>query len=63
MRELTELRRAAPLPTALLADYALFHLEADLRWLEMTAARVDELRAPRSNPGEHMTAIQSRARP
>jgi len=45
MRELTALRRSAPLPTALLADYAIYHLEADLRWLEMTTARVDELRA------------------
>ena len=45
MRELTALRRSAPLPTALLADYATYHLEADLRWLEMTTARADELRA------------------
>ena len=45
MRELTALRRSAPVPIALLADYALFHLEADLRWLELTAARVGELRA------------------
>jgi hypothetical protein len=30
--------------TALLADYATFHLEADLRWLELTAARIDDLR-------------------
>src|SRR6185503_2127512 len=44
MRVLTELRRQASLPIALLADYALFHLEADLRWLELSAARVDELR-------------------
>ena len=44
MRELTALRRSAPLPTALLADYATFHLEADLRWLELTAARIDDLR-------------------
>jgi len=44
MRELTALRRTSTLPVALLADYALFHLEADLRWLELTAARVDELR-------------------
>ena len=43
MRALTEIRREAALPIALLADYALFHLEADLRWLELTAARVDEL--------------------
>ncbi len=44
MRELTALRRRAALPIALLADYALFHLEADLRWLDVTAARVGELR-------------------
>jgi DNA-binding PadR family transcriptional regulator len=44
MRELTAVRRDAGLPLALLADYALFHLEADLRWLDLTAARVDELR-------------------
>jgi DNA-binding PadR family transcriptional regulator len=45
MRELTSLRRTAAVPVALLADYALFHLEADLRWIEMTAARVSELAA------------------
>ena len=44
MRELTALRRTSTLPTALLADYAAYHLEADLRWLEMTAARLDDLR-------------------
>jgi DNA-binding PadR family transcriptional regulator len=44
MRELTTIRRTAPMPVGLLADYALFHLEADLRWLDLTAARVDELR-------------------
>jgi DNA-binding PadR family transcriptional regulator len=43
MRELTEQRRSAPLTQSLLADYALFHLEADLRWLEMTAARLGDL--------------------
>jgi DNA-binding PadR family transcriptional regulator len=42
MRELTELRRTSPLTQSLLADYALFHLEADLRWLELTAARLDD---------------------
>ena len=26
-----------------MCDHALFHLEADLRWLELTAARLDEL--------------------
>jgi DNA-binding PadR family transcriptional regulator len=43
MRELTEQRRTAPLSQALLADYALFHLEADLRWIELTTARLAEL--------------------
>ena len=45
MRELTALRRTASLATALLADYATYHLEADLRWIEMTSARIDDLRA------------------
>ncbi len=44
MRDLTTLRRGAPPAMALLADYALFHLEADLRWIEQTAARADDLR-------------------
>lgn len=62
MRELAPVRRAAPLPVALLADYALFHLEADLRWIELTAARVDDLRTeltapapPSAVPHEEMT--------
>lgn len=45
MRQLIALRRTAPVPTALLADYATFHLEADLRWIELTAARLEDLRA------------------
>jgi DNA-binding PadR family transcriptional regulator len=44
MRELTELKRAGELVDALLADHALFHLEADLRWIELTLARLDALR-------------------
>jgi DNA-binding PadR family transcriptional regulator len=44
MRDLTEVRRSAPLAGSLLADYALFHLEADLRWIDLTAARLDDLR-------------------
>jgi DNA-binding PadR family transcriptional regulator len=44
MRELTAIRRAGPLSRTLVADYGLFHLEADLRWIETTAARLDELR-------------------
>jgi DNA-binding PadR family transcriptional regulator len=45
MRRLTALRRDATLPVALLADYALFHLEADLRWIEVTADRAVDLAA------------------
>lgn len=45
MRALTQVRRTSDTATALLADYAIFHLEADLRWIELTGARVDELRA------------------
>jgi DNA-binding PadR family transcriptional regulator len=44
MRELTEVKRTASLFDALLADHAMFRLEADLRWIELTAARLQELR-------------------
>ena len=40
MRELTELRRTGYVVDALLADHAMFHLEADLRWIELTEARL-----------------------
>jgi DNA-binding PadR family transcriptional regulator len=43
MRELTELRRAGGVVDALLADHGLFHLEADLRWIELTSARLGTL--------------------
>ncbi len=43
MRELTEIKRTGSLVDALLADHALFHLEADLRWIELTVARLDAL--------------------
>ena len=43
MRELTELKRTGELVDALLADHGLFHLEADLRWIDMTAARLGPL--------------------
>jgi DNA-binding PadR family transcriptional regulator len=43
MRELTELRRTGGVVDALLADHGLFHLEADLRWIELTVARLDAL--------------------
>ncbi|HJQ00315.1 MAG TPA: PadR family transcriptional regulator [Jatrophihabitans sp.] len=43
MRELTELRRAGGVVDALLADHGLFHLEADLRWIDLTTARLSTL--------------------
>jgi hypothetical protein len=45
MRELTELKRTGELVDALRADHGLFHLEADLRWIDMTAARLGPLAA------------------
>ncbi|MDF2266863.1 PadR family transcriptional regulator [Streptomyces coacervatus] len=45
MRELTALKTApgADLATVLSADYALNHLDADLRWMTTTAARLTTL--------------------
>ncbi|MDI5964010.1 PadR family transcriptional regulator [Streptomyces sp. SL13] len=43
MRELTRRKATGDLADQLVCDHALFHLEADLRWLELTAARIDEL--------------------
>jgi DNA-binding PadR family transcriptional regulator len=43
MRGLTERKRTGDLADQLICDHALFHLEADLRWLELTAARLDRL--------------------
>ncbi|GAA3351839.1 PadR family transcriptional regulator [Amorphoplanes nipponensis] len=43
MRELTEIKRGGSLVDSLLADHGLFHLEADLRWIELTTARLGAL--------------------
>jgi DNA-binding PadR family transcriptional regulator len=43
MRELTEIKRTGGLMDALLADHGLFHLEADLRWIDVTSARLGAL--------------------
>jgi DNA-binding PadR family transcriptional regulator len=43
MRDLTARKREASLTDTLALDFTLFHLEADLRWLEHTAARLDRL--------------------
>ncbi len=45
MRELTQLKQHGSLVDALLADHGLFHLEADLRWIDLTFARLDALAA------------------
>ncbi len=42
-RELNELKRTGTLVDALLADYGLFHVEADLRWMDITEARLSAL--------------------
>ena len=39
MRDLTSRRRDADATTALRIDYQLFHLEADLRWIDLVEAR------------------------
>ena len=43
MRELTKIKRDGDTVDALLADHGLFHLEADLRWIELTASRLAAL--------------------
>ena len=43
MRELTELRRKGNAVETLLADHALFHLESDLRWIDVAEARLATL--------------------
>lgn len=45
MRELTRAKLSADLMTVLMLDHALFHIEADLRWIDMTSARLTELKA------------------
>ena len=43
MRQLTTAKASASLLDGLLADHALFRLEADLRWIDLTEARLDGL--------------------
>jgi DNA-binding PadR family transcriptional regulator len=43
MRELTEIKRTGGTVDGLLADHGLFHLEADLRWIDLTVARLSAL--------------------
>ena len=41
--ELTALKQQGTLVDILLADHGLYHLEADLRWIDHTTARLDIL--------------------
>ncbi len=43
MRELTTARRAASPQQSMLIDYQLFHIEADLRWIDHAAGRLSAL--------------------
>jgi hypothetical protein len=43
MRELTELKPHGDPLGVLLADHMIYRLEADLRWIDHTAARLDLL--------------------
>jgi DNA-binding PadR family transcriptional regulator len=45
MREFTARKMVGDLADQLICDHALFHLEADLRWLDLTAGRLAELDA------------------
>ena len=44
MRVLTNQRRDAPIATKLLVDHAIFHIEADLRWIDLTNSRLTKLK-------------------
>lgn len=44
MRDLTSRRRESNLADTLLIDHALYHLEADLRWIELTTSRLTKLK-------------------
>lgn len=44
MRDMTRLKREGDLLQVLMCDHGLFHIEADLRWIELTEARLDQLK-------------------
>jgi DNA-binding PadR family transcriptional regulator len=45
MRTLTRAKQDADLMHVLVYDHALFHIEADLRWIDLTGARLSQLKA------------------
>jgi DNA-binding PadR family transcriptional regulator len=50
MRELTRLKQGADLLRVLMFDHALFHIEADLRWMDLTTARLAQLKKELTAP-------------
>ncbi|KJC63289.1 PadR family transcriptional regulator [Agreia bicolorata] len=44
MRDITRRKRDADVATLLLCDHALFHIEADLRFIDLTMSRLTELK-------------------
>lgn len=44
MRQLTRQRHDALIADVLLIDHAIFHLEADLRWIDLTSSRLTKLK-------------------
>jgi DNA-binding PadR family transcriptional regulator len=44
MRDLTRVKQSGDIATQLVVDYALYHLDADLKWIELTHARLARLR-------------------
>ncbi len=44
MRQLTKQRRQSTIADTLLIDHALFHIEADIRWIELTTSRLTKLK-------------------
>lgn len=44
MRQLINSRRSVNLTDKLLIDHKLFHIEADLRWIELTSSRITTLK-------------------
>ena len=44
MRELIKRRQASDLANRLLIDHALFHIEADIRWINLTESRLKHLK-------------------
>ncbi|WP_190124538.1 PadR family transcriptional regulator [Streptomyces inusitatus] len=61
MRILTDRKRQGDLADQLICDHALFHLEADLRWLELTSARLSRLASEIGAPGRPGPGDQKKA--